>query len=590
MKIKVLFLLLLFITIMVSCSELIEGYRLKDHQFTDEISLGEFEVLAYGNQFSIKEWWEQQPMINLEYAGEEKVFNEIKTVLQNLGFVMGKGKNIYIKTERLQNRFLYIEMIYDSKEVNNMDSLMIFSEDNTPQLEIFLKNALGDYSESLPKLILVYTDQFFQVNGEVLYKGPDYWIIKLFDEKLKITMENRTMDFNVPFYPVFFLDLTENQYMLTVEANNSQTVYIDGEKFKAPIQLNLSEGVHEIKYADQSQFIYLKTDMVFSLDKIEKAEITIHLNVPAQVRILQDGRIVESFYAKTEKVVLTPGEYQLIVEEKGYRNHEEMVTLNSSQQLSKDIVLVEIPGTILNRMKLTEEFADIYFKNRQVILTKLDESILINIENDDISRIESKVVWFDGHILVSGNKITNLESNILFTTDSLIINAVQTKDSLWLFTSDKKVISLDVNTWNLQWTRNVNFIADQIVTTDEHICILDPYSRVILINTELGYRDFFDIRIPEITEIDFLENTEEKIRIRLEGYHGYIDYYFKSRSTDLRKTDIEGQQVEFYQSGNKLYQDGQPLVSIKGSLIKVVKKQNHLAILTNEEMVVCTSF
>ena len=139
MKIKVLFLLLLFITIMVSCSELIEGYRLKDHQFTDEISLGEFEVLAYGNQFSIKEWWEQQPMINLEYAGEEKVFNEIKTVLQNLGFVMGKGKNIYIKTERLQNRFLYIEMIYDSKEVNNMDSLMIFSEDNTPQLEIFLK-------------------------------------------------------------------------------------------------------------------------------------------------------------------------------------------------------------------------------------------------------------------------------------------------------------------------------------------------------------------------------------------------------------------------------------------------------------------
>jgi len=590
MKKQVLFFLFLCTIIVGFSAEIVEGYRLTNHDISDEITLGEYEIQAFGKQFSIKEWWELQPMISLEYEGEEIVLDEIETVLQNLGFLMGKGKKLFIKTERLQDRFLYIEMVYDSMAINNMDSLMIFSENNITQLEIFFQKVLGDYSRSLPKLILIQTDPFFQINGEVLYKGPHYSVVKIYDEKLKITTENRTLEFDVPFYPVSFLDLSQKQYLLSVETKNNQTLFIDGEKFHAPIQIALDEGVHEIKYADQSQYIYLKTDMVFSLDKIKEAELTIKVNVSAQIRILKDGNVVDSFRSTFKKVELVPGKYQIIVEEKGYRNHEEMIELSSSQQFSKDIVLVEVPGTVLNRMKLTEVFTNIFFEARQVILTKLGKSILINIDNDIVKGIQSKVVWFDGNYLVSGNKITNLESDTLFHSDSSIINAVKAQDSLWLFTSDKKVVCVNFDSWTRQWTRKVNFLADQLIITDYHICILDPYSRVILINTELGYRGFFDIRIPEVIRIDFLEKTEDKIRIGLEGYQGYIDYYFKSKSTDVRKTDIEAPQKEFTQSGNILYQNGKPLISINGSLIKVVKNQNHLAILTNEEMVVCTSY
>jgi len=215
---------------------------------------------------------------------------------------------------------------------------------------------------------------------------------------------------------------------------------------------------------------------------------------------------------------------------------------------------------------------------------------LIDIKTEEISGIHSKVVWFDGVNLVAGNKITDTDFNTLYSNPELFINAVKTQSSLWLFTSDKKCISVDVNKWIPQWTRVVNYVAFDIVTSGTNICILDPYSRIILLNTELGYRDYFDLRIPGITGIEFLEETKERIRVNLQGYNGYVDYYIKSRTSDFRKEKIEGLQPEFEQISNMLYQRGKPLVSLSGSMIKVVKKMNHLAILTDEEMVVCTSY
>jgi hypothetical protein len=167
---------------------------------------------------------------------------------------------------------------------------------------------------------------------------------------------------------------------------------------------------------------------------------------------------------------------------------------------------------------------------------------------------------------------------------------VKIHHNLWLFTSDKKVLSLDMKTWEPQWSRTVNYTAHKIIIAENYIGVLDAYSRVILINTELGYREYLDMRIPGITGINFLEQTEEKIRINLQNYEGYIDYYFKSKSTDLRKNEAEKLPTEFKQSGNMLYQDEKPLVTLSGTLIKVIKKKNHLVILTDEEMVVCTAY
>ncbi len=590
MKNKLFIVALLLLAIGGLGLELIESYRLTDRNLNEEIYLGKFEIIAYGNQFSIEEWWQEQPKIILEYEGEETLLEEIKTVLQNIGFILGEGKNFYVKTERLEERFIYIETVYDSREINNMDSLLIVSENNVPQLEDFFQNAFGNYSKILPKLVLIHTELFFDVNGEILYRGPEYSVIKVFDEQLKISMDNRNMEFDLPFYPVLYLDLTQKQFLLNVETKDPQTIFINGEKIAAPVQLYLDEGVYEIEFANRSQYIYLKNDMVFSLDNIQKAELTINLNVPSQILLLKDEEIVESLQAQNEKFVLLPGEYTLIVDHNEYKRYEESFQLSSSQQLKKDIVLVEKPGTVIYRMDLSHVYNDIIFEDQRVILTEHEESLLIDIENELISGIDSKVVWFDGKTIVVGNNIINWEQKTYYSGTSVIINAVKINNSLWLFTSDKNVISLDINTWEPQWSRKVNYTAFKIITTENYIGVLDAFSRVILINTELGYRDYFDMRIPGITGINFLEQTEEKISINLQNDEHCIDYYFKSKTTDLRKKESEQLRTEFKQLGNILYQDEKQLITLSGTLIKVIKKKNHLAILTGEEMVVCTVY
>ncbi len=597
MKTPILFLTVLFFVMTCFSSELIESYKMGEHDLPQEIILGDFNIVVHGNRFSINEWWKDQPSVTLEYHGEDSISETVEKILQNLGFVLGNGKKLYVKTERIKDRFLFIETIYGSLEKTNLDSLMILTEDNYPQLQDFFLEAFGDNSAKLPKLILVKTDQFFEANGEILYRGPEYAVVKTFENFLEISYENRTLEFDCPFYPVLFLDLAQSQHLLTVKTDSKQEIMIDGKVFTAPIQIYLNEGVHELQHADRSQYFYLKKEMTISLDEIKKAELIIDVNVPAKVQILKEQQIVETFEEQNKVIRLVPGQYQLVVEKKGYRTHRESFDISSVQQLQKEVILVEVPGTVLYRMKLTEPYTDLFFEEQFVILTSPKKSLLINLEDETIRGVQSKVCWFDGEIVVLADKITDTDLNTLFSVNTLIINTIKTQDSLWLFTSDKKVISVDTNLWERRWIRTVNYLAYKLITCEQNIAILDPYSRVILIDSELGYRDFFDIRIPGVSQISIIEHTTERVRIKLHGYHGYIDYYFKSRTTDLRKDHSEESQFQpeesqfqLEQLGNKLYQNKKPLVEISGTMVKTVEKENHLVVLTDEEMVICTSY
>src|SRR6056297_1152207 len=225
--------------------EMIESYKLDHQELPKEINLGELSVTAHGKQFSISEWWIDQPNVTVEYEGEGSFRSEIEAILQSLGFVLGNGKRLYVKTERIQDRFLYIETAYNAKEKNNRDSLLIITEDNYSQLHQFFLDVYGNFHRHLPKLILIHTDRFFQVNGTILYKGPEYTVVQTFEEKLKIILENQVIEINVPFYPILFLDMSQSQHLLTVETDREQQIVINGEKYTAPIQLFLNEGVHE---------------------------------------------------------------------------------------------------------------------------------------------------------------------------------------------------------------------------------------------------------------------------------------------------------------------------------------------------------
>jgi len=581
---------LFLLSVICFSSELVESYRVNKTLINDAIALNTYEIQVYGRNYSIQEWWKNQPVIRFEYEGVEAYVDDIESVLQRLGCVFGDGELLKVKTEKIQDRFLYIETRYQAKTYNNMDSLMLLSEDNSSKLYDFFLTVMGEKSTRLPKLILIHSEEFFQTSGDILYRGPEYTVIKTFDKQLNLAFDEKNLSFDIPFYPVLFLDCQQNQFQLTLETKRRQLVLIDGKRYHAQTTIHLNEGVHEIEYVNRTQYIYLKEHMVLPLDDVQISELTIRLNVPAQVQILQDGKIVETFESKGEKVALIPGQYLLKAQADGYRAYEESLDLSSSLQRTKDIRLVEVPGTVLYRMNVSKLYTDLFFQEHEIILTNSDESLFIDVEANHISPLPSRVVWFDGAIFVAADGIFSKESEQLFTYDGVTVYAVKTKSSLWLFTSDKKIIAVDMNTWTRQWVRTVNYTAADIVTEKAHIGIMDLYSRVILIDSQLGYREFFDLRIPGVTGMTFLETTDDRIRINLEGYHGYIDYYLKSRSTDLRKGNVSKEQAQFHQSGNKLFQNDKPLIAINGQLIKVVKSENHLAILTNEEMVVCTGY
>jgi len=306
MKNLVLFLMIICLAIGTYAFNISESYKVDRSILTEEVFLGDYDIKIHGNRYSISEWWQDQPKIQLDYEGEEVVFQAIEKALQSLGFVFGGGDSFHLKTEIINNRFLYIETSYKGLEKNNMDSLMIIDEDNSSQFRDYFHDAYGDYSNNLPKLILIHTEEFLEVNGEILYKGPDYSIVKIYEENLKLTVDNQIMEFECPFYPVLFLDLTQTQYLLTINSQSQQTIFIDGEMFQAPVKVYLSEGVHQVEYADRSQYIYMKKQMEFSLDDVVDAELTIVLNIPSRVCILKDNVVVDHFEANSKRIQLPP--------------------------------------------------------------------------------------------------------------------------------------------------------------------------------------------------------------------------------------------------------------------------------------------
>ncbi|HPE41021.1 MAG TPA: hypothetical protein PLI77_08055 [Bacteroidales bacterium] len=570
--------------------QLLEIHNILQPKIADSVILGQFDIQLYGNRFSIKEWWEKQPLITFSFEGEQAYKDEIETVLQNLGFVFGEGKSLIITARKIQDRFLYLESTYESNTITNSNSLFMITKDLNKQFKEFFQSAYGQHGSNLPKLILIHTHQMFQVNGDILYRGPEYSVVKIFDQKMDITIENENLQLELPFSPVMFLDLTQTQFRLTLKSAKEQTVFIDGIAFKAPIQIYLDEGVHELQYSDHSQYLYLTKDTQLMLDDIEEASLQILLNVTAKITITKDGKEFSSVESDHHTFTIPPGDYQIAVEKTGYINYEEDFCLISAQKEKFEINLKPNPGQIIYRINLTEPFPELYFKGNKIILTKPEHSVVIDIKKDEILAIPIEVLRFDGELIVTDQKIMNCELQTLFSTDDLIIDAIETKNALWLFTSDKKVISVDLSKWSPQWTRMVNYLPLRTITLGANVCILDPFSRVILINTELGYRDFFDYRVPGVEDIRFIEDSSEKISIYLEGCQSVIDYYYKSKSIDLRKGFTIEKTIEFQQIGDQFYQNDQPLISIKGSLIKAVKEQDFLAVLTDQEILVCTSY
>ena len=105
MKNLVLFLMIICLAIGTYAFNISESYKVDRSILTEEVFLGDYDIKIHGNRYSISEWWQDQPKIQLDYEGEEVVFQAIEKALQSLGFVFGGGDSFHLKTEIINNRF-----------------------------------------------------------------------------------------------------------------------------------------------------------------------------------------------------------------------------------------------------------------------------------------------------------------------------------------------------------------------------------------------------------------------------------------------------------------------------------------------------
>jgi len=566
-------------------------YELDSSALEGKVIVQTYQLSVYGNWFSVKEWWASQPVVTLKFEGEEKYRQLVETSLEQLGFVLADGDLMRIRLEEVQKGVLFLETSYMGSVLDNRDALMTIGEDFEKMIFDFFLKAFGQHYKELPRLIIVKSENRFTTDAQILYTGPQYSVLKSFKDELSLKGSQDEYNLIVPFYPICYLDLSQENFLLSIDSSEKLAFSIDSRVYYAPIELKMNKGVHRIECCGNLRHVYLLKDMRIDLDSMaQKAQLSLSVSTLANIEIY---RTDELFFSSTENEIdieLTPGQYTISVSKEGYQEYIEHMSINSSERLIRNIDLVPNPGTLIHSLELEKGYMDVFFCDKRVLLIGADESVLIDLASGETKVEKVRSFWFDGQIILSENKILDMNFKPLFSFDETLNSAVNTPGGLWVFTANKNIISLNPNNYNLLWKRRVDYLAYDIVKKDELVCVLDAYSRLILIDCELGYTERFNVRIAGVVGIDSIEESQEKIRVYLAGFEGYIDYYRKSKALDIGKNKTQTSEKEFELIDNLLYQWEKPLIKVWGNLIKIEKNDDLIAVLTDKELKVCVGY
>jgi hypothetical protein len=149
-----------------------------------------------------------------------------------------------------------------------------------------------------------------------------------------------------------------------------------------------------------------------------------------------------------------------------------------------------------------------------------------------------------------------LEPKLTFETP--IVNAVETKRSLWLFLADKRISGIDTTLWNEFWIRVIDYLPLQIIQTAQYVAVYDVFSRVILIDSEYGYNELFNERLINIKGLTGIEEEDERVSVLLEGTDQKISWYIRRMKFDISHFDSRKDDDVFFHDGWFL-QDGERL-------------------------------
>lgn len=542
-----------------------------DYRKYSDITVMNSDLTVYGRTYTEKEWWRSQPVITLNYEGDERYLEVVQAAIKRCGYLMGQGEGMNLSVRLIEERFLYVNASYQNKRFDNMQSLILLDQDIETQLYKLLSNEFGDFRKKLPKLVLIKCDDQVLSEAELLYTGPEYCLFRTFEDQMSIKYQNHVEHLDLPFTPIVFFDLSELSFTLRVKSAEKVEFLLDGEVYSAPISLDVNSGVHEFVFGNEVKYLYVIEDMEMTLDLNQiSSGIAVQVDAEAFIRLYRDGVLLRNFKGTSLEFETIAGNYRLIVSKEGYADYDESFTLLPGETYEKSVKLRGWPGSQAFKIELSGEFDTLLQNDFCYVVSGVNHSLIIRKTGYETDYLPGKVQVLTDHYLITSDTVYDASLEKRYVSETAVVNAVETDRGLWLFLADKRIRSIDTYKWNEFWVRTTDYMPLELIKEDKYVAIYDVFSRIVLIDSEYGYTELLSDRQANTEGILRIVSDDEAVSVYLKGNGKKISYYFGSMKYDITgvSTENEAEKVIyddgwFYQAGEALFKtEAEPVLKL----------------------------
>jgi hypothetical protein len=556
-----------------------------DYKNYNDINIDLYELNLYDRQYTEKEWWKGQPVIRLNFTGDEKYLPVVKSVLKECGCVLGDGEDFNLYLQTIEDKFLYLNLDYKDVRFDNMKSLITTDSDVEKKIFGLFSEKIGNFKRPLPKLILIKCDELLNTDAEFIYRGPAYYLFRTFEDVIKIEYEGEIEQVDLPFKPVVFFDFSEKKYSLTIKSGEKVEIYLDGIQHTAPVVLSLDSGVHELSVAGEKQYIYMIEDTEIIIDEKKlTAKIIITTDDRTQIKILKNNDTVEIIYGDSLEFDTIAGTYEIILTRDGFSDFHETFEIKPGEILKKEIKLKGEPGTIAFKIDLSGAYEDLFVNDKYFIASGETDSLMVSRADHKIKYLEERTVSVTENYIVTDRTVYDGLLNAQFFSDIPIVGAVETNRGLWLFLSDRMIKNIDTKNWDISWMRNIDYLPVDIKVYGNYVSIFDAFSHVILIETDFGYNEIINERVLNACGVESVTLKKELVTVFVKGAGKKISYFFKMMKRDISSYEDDFQTEGVVYKEGFFYQDGEQIFVSSNKPVDYSYDDEICVFVTNDSM------
>jgi hypothetical protein len=350
------------------------------------------------------------------------------------------------------------------------------------------------------------------------------------------------------------------QYVLRTIPSSIKVV-IDDIEYQTPVEIELCQGVHRLRYLNTERFFYLSenTEQVIAVEN-PQGTIAIRTDIPVCITITSLGGFLERYEdVKEIEITLPIGDYSCQIFREAYETMNESFTVLPGDNKKIEFSMKPIPGSVYWRQNLTKEYESILLNESWVILSSSNTSEFYPLPSSDASPfyLDTVIRDVETRFAITDREVYS-KNTTLYTSEYPIIGVKHIQDGLWVFDASGALTVLHAMTGKMQWRRDLEYIPFQMVQYGKWLAILDIYGNFYLLEPGRGYWEVFRYRIGLKSTISFLEETTNMLEVFFSSgsivtYSFTTKAYHVQENASFRKQLIERTSDGLYWLGKRFY-------------------------------------